>query len=99
MPDLCDSGYCENGGSCNRTGLDAYDCTCAGSWSGTTCTGMCDSVKCVNKCTCLKNYVTNINCTLDCSLSCMNGRSLNRITCSCDCTDNFNGNMCEGKHK
>ena len=44
VPDLCDSGYCENGGSCTRTGLDAYDCTCAGSWSGTTCTSMCVKV-------------------------------------------------------
>ena len=41
VPDPCEatSDPCNNRGTCLRTGLDEFNCTCQDPWSGDTCTG------------------------------------------------------------
>ena len=33
-----------------------------------------------------------------CTLSCVNGGTINMTVCSCECTGNFNGIMCESEN-
>ena len=35
--DLCDQGYCQNGGTCDRTASGSPSCSCTEKWTGETC--------------------------------------------------------------
>ena len=37
VDDPCDAAPCANGGTCSRTGLTDFSCTCDGNWDGATC--------------------------------------------------------------
>ncbi|XP_013387465.1 neurogenic locus notch homolog protein 2-like [Lingula anatina] len=92
-PDLCASGPCQNGATCQNGG-NAYSCTCPAGFQGINCDidiNECDSYPCQNGGTC-RDSVNDYSCTCHPGFK---GKSCEINIDECDSTPCQNGGKCQ----